>query len=793
MQPPNGSNQLRPPSSAQPWPESATSFRPPASPASPSLSDRIFSESFPNTTIPLICYPVTLDSGGSAHVGSSRTPRQLAGGTTPHDYDSYAAQINNVYYAENFNRRHETLAIDFFESLRDQVDSLDVSSDTLVELRLLRRYLDEPLARNVSACEIMSSDKVKEMLKLIKILVAIYDQGLGVERRTVTVDLEPRSSNGSPKTDILIQFNTGEENSVKVVTSTVAACEVKGLGSFMLKAGLLLKLNRILVGTEGGSLRVVGSGGDIRNGTGGWDVLSQVVVAALQKDAKYFLLHSGGCFQVGKILRLGESKPSATSNHSMSDDTTPAEHWTSAFNPPGEPSPPSYDILLGPLERFEHHPTFLARTPEDLPPSNEFLQTLADLDALSITKNNSQLIPILLGLFYDKVYEGIDDIYHDELEAAAEAFEHGQGIREEEGEGESQDDDLDSSGESQEFPDGDFAYPSPSKNTRAAISGEPQLIFEFKDRASSAPFFQRRFVPRHFADILATPSGRTRDDPDSPPRPHKATPSTAAPAQPDDPTRSVPTTPLGGTDNDRTTPVTPATSVFSDTTSTPEKGGGGDIARSTSPSHDLTSVGGIIGGNLPDKIVLGRKIARGLSSEVYKAIDYPVIAKFALPFASWDDDCHVLLPSGREAAYNEASLLSNHLSSLVLQPYVVQLLYFAEDEKRTFDNGVTVLEDGGECLKEFGTLEPEAKIHLATGLHLMHLYGVQHRDLKPRNVVCKSNSLPKFIDFGNARSQHRCSQLSCEELHDFMEDLGIASLAERQKIASAASRLFSSK
>jgi len=63
-----------------------------------------------------------------------------------------------------------------------------------------------------------------------------------------------------------------------------------------------------------------------------------------------------------------------------------------------------------------------------------------------------------------------------------------------------------------------------------------------------------------------------------------------------------------------------------------------------------------------------------------------------------------------------------------------------------------------------------ARLHLAIGLVLIHLAGVIHNDVYPRNAVKKEGQLPKWIDFTMANIKHSCEGLDCGELRRFMQD-----------------------
>ncbi|GAA5897322.1 uncharacterized protein JCM6883_006656 [Sporobolomyces salmoneus] len=200
-----------------------------------------------------------------------------------------------------------------------------------------------------------------------------------------------------------------------------------------------------------------------------------------------------------------------------------------------------------------------------------------------------------------------------------------------------------------------------------------------------------------------------------------------------------------------------------------------------------------VGVQLPRTIILAKRFARGLTSDVYRPItpSLPLVVKFA---SVWGVDFKTnrYREDGSDGAFNEATLLSDQLSTPILRRYIVRLIYFAENEEREYDSVVTVLEDWGEPVDSFAELEAEAKKHLAVGINLIHRHGVLHGDLEARNVVRKPGSLPKFIDFGNAES-HDCPGSDCSELKEFYSELQIDSEEEKQEIFDIASRLWSSR
>jgi len=72
-----------------------------------------------------------------------------------------------------------------------------------------------------------------------------------------------------------------------------------------------------------------------------------------------------------------------------------------------------YDLLLGPVERYKTSPTFDASTSPDDPPPE-----LADFEKLGIKEDETNLIQILIGLFYPVVYDKIDSLYEETVNEA---------------------------------------------------------------------------------------------------------------------------------------------------------------------------------------------------------------------------------------------------------------------------------------------------------------------------------------------------------------------------------------
>ncbi|GAA5907226.1 uncharacterized protein JCM6883_006183 [Sporobolomyces salmoneus] len=669
--------------------------------ASPSISDQFQKHYFPNPAIPLERWPEILDPGSSRPLFKTDQTAQNPG----HNYDIYLKNIRNVIYISDFNVRHEKLVEDFVKLNCNHLDDTSSFSQELFDDS--RTRLDKPLTVRSAYSEATLTKKAGEMVDFVgRRLLPVLDGAVGRSgtRRLDWVPDKP-TSNRVPRPDIVLEEISTEGS------KAIAVFEMKGFGSFLLKEGLSVKLQAALNGSGRSGLQGIFTGEEILSGRGQWteDIASfllKLVVGAMHSGCYYFIFYTAGSWQLGKIVPV--NGPNVSTTASAKNDASRTDQAAYGTCPPF-----LCDVLIGPLELSEQHPSFKGRMWDNNEPSTTFLNALANHEELGILKNKTKLIPILLGLCYPEVYEGVNEAYSDILAKAETDLKAHQAIRAEEREGE-----------------------------HSLTSETPEIVFEFEDDGKPATFFKRRSVSRQVVDDCAVPTGQTQPQPDSPPRPHKNNISVSSPLRPNDATPPPPEL-----DNSRF--------------------------------------------KLPPVVALGRKIGDGLTSEVYRAIDYPLVVKFAVPHTGWDEMYDRVIPNGREGAYVEASLLSNHLSSPILRPFIVQLLYFSKNEARRWDNIVTVMEDGGDCLEGFESLEAKEKRHLAIGLHLIHCFGVHHRDVKPSNVVRTSGSLPKFIDFANAASQHRCPGSMCKELQEFMDELEIDSVDERREIRKAASKIFS--
>ncbi|KAI9510072.1 hypothetical protein F5148DRAFT_1374703 [Russula earlei] len=155
-------------------------------------------------------------------------------------------------------------------------------------------------------------------------------------------------------------------------------------------------------------------------------------------------------------------------------------------------------------------------------------------------------------------------------------------------------------------------------------------------------------------------------------------------------------------------------------------------------------------------------------SSVYASRNWHVVVKFA---AVPKEDKAMLERqlSNETAAYHKLSRIAG---------WVVPLHY----GEYKWDGGrAIILSDEGRSLSHletFTSLSFVERLILFGELYSIHLLGVEHGDLEPRNVLRKKWSLlPKIIDFGIADVNHSCPGWSqCKELNDVWRKLGLVDL-----------------
>ncbi|GAA5902889.1 hypothetical protein JCM6882_009153 [Rhodosporidiobolus microsporus] len=105
------------------------------------------------------------------------------------------------------------------------------------------------------------------------------------------------------------------------------------------------------------------------------------------------------------------------------------------------------------------------------------------------------------------------------------------------------------------------------------------------------------------------------------------------------------------------------------------------------------------------------------------------------------------------------------------------------------EDGLPVLlsEWGGLPVSEWTSLSLEQRQHLFLSLLRIHqIAHLHHGDPSPANAVVATDSdaaLPRWIDFGHARTGHDCPGSGCGELEDLLYDLELDGESERAELA----------
>ncbi|KAJ6528831.1 hypothetical protein B0H19DRAFT_1083172 [Mycena capillaripes] len=94
---------------------------------------------------------------------------------------------------------------------------------------------------------------------------------------------------------------------------------------------------------------------------------------------------------------------------------------------------------------------------------------------------------------------------------------------------------------------------------------------------------------------------------------------------------------------------------------------------------------------------------------------------------------------------------------------------------RNLNDGSSILltSYAGVTLTDFDNLRLKDRQKLLSHIIRLHQAGVQHNDMEPRNVTLSPRLGPFIIDFDNATLGHMCTGLSCKELCQMSNRLGL--------------------
>ncbi|GAA6012195.1 hypothetical protein JCM11491_001782 [Sporobolomyces phaffii] len=686
--------------------------------ASGLLVDHLTHVVLPNPRIPFQEEPHgRLDESLSSSTPADQHPHRL--------YGDEIDRLRYVIFAPDLNQVHADRADTF---LQKSLSTARIDAIDRAVLQDRREDLTESLPSTAAKSEARSSDKVRRMGLLLKRVVKILDEVISRGGRNRSVDFEdqPESHMQHPGPDLAIGEIVREV--VWTRATTFAVCKVNAFTAGMFKSGIAWRLHEQLIA------RGVHKVKDVEDCREGWTeetsrLILRLASAAMERDVEYMFIVTGAGYQMGKLRETGASDSEGSK---------------------------IYDLLVGPVACFKYDAKWQ-------PPTEGEGGIWANN---SEHQNEPSLMTILLGLFFRRAFDGVDETYRDRVDRAStvarrqEEEERPEPERTTSGGG-------DANSTVEECTTGDGEEPGRT----------PLHTFKFADGCVPARFYDdlKPEVPRAFADTLARPTGLTRDVPSSPARFSNfcSSRSTTCAAQTQPEPSSEPstlrsnsvTTPSASVDDNLVTFPAASTTRESDSEV---------LLRRKRPRTRV---------KLDPTIELGKRFnsARTLTSDAYRSIP----PGFVVKFAKNDRKRHV-------EAENEASLLLNHLAVDSLRPFVIQLLYFAKNPDNRYDKVVSVFEDGGDALESWSdvSVSDDDKHHLAVGLHLVHLHGVQHNDLKPANAVRRRGERPKLIDFGNARSRHDCPVGTCEELSEFLDDLCIWAEVDRAAVQDRARRLF---
>jgi len=233
-----------------------------------------------------------------------------------------------------------------------------------------------------------------------------------------------------------------------------------------------------------------------------------------------------------------------------------------------------------------------------------------------------------------------------------------------------------------------------------------QLTIAFHDDSvRPAHFYGRPYFLEDFAHVQPQPETQSAPIPPegdstkasrlSPSSINKALSTSSIPQAEADDESSIPSTTgnpsldlnqTSDSSNDPKSQRSPSTAATPDQWSTPD-------------CDKVNFKGGQVDVSSPRKVLNVKKVGTCPTSDVYESIEPPFFTVKLASVEGVDFYRKQWRPDGRPAARNENFILSKHLTSSLLRPFIVQLLYFAENPSRSFDNAVTVMENEGYSLR----------------------------------------------------------------------------------------------
>ncbi|CAI2355564.1 unnamed protein product [Caenorhabditis sp. 36 PRJEB53466] len=151
-----------------------------------------------------------------------------------------------------------------------------------------------------------------------------------------------------------------------------------------------------------------------------------------------------------------------------------------------------------------------------------------------------------------------------------------------------------------------------------------------------------------------------------------------------------------------------------------------------------------------------RTLGEGAYSSVFRCMENESTAEFAIKVIQ---KSHVLRHQKMDAIIREKNILQYLTQTCLSHPFICQLYTsFHDNDQIYFVMGLVEGGDLSESLSHFGSFDvPTTRFfasEILTGLRFLHEHKIVHRDMKPENILIKTDGHIVIADLGSAQAMN---------------------------------------